>query len=295
MKAIRSRSLNGKLEEYVNYLIHEEKSTATIEKYSRDVGKFIQYLQKKHIDIVEKEHCAGYKRWLTRHYKPSSVESMIVPVNGFLKFLGHDELTVKHLHIQRMVFADAKREMAEETYHRLVSIAYSRQDERTAVIMETICATGIRVSELKYITVEALARGKVEIYSKGKIRNILISRSACRMLLSYCRRNHITSGSVFITKNGKPVNRSDIWKKMKQIAGEAGVSPECVYPHNLRHVFAKAYYDQTRDLVKLAALLGHSDISTTRLYLKTDEGICISQLDRLRLVDESSSYCIKTK
>jgi len=295
MKALRTRSLNANLEMYVGHLTKEEKSAATIEKYSRDIRKFILYLQKKGIDIVGKEQCAGYKRWLTRHYRPSSVESMIVPVNGFLKYLGHDEMTVKHLHIQSVVFADSKREMGEGTYHRLVNMAYSRQDERTAVIMETICATGIRVSELKYITVEALLRGKAEIYNKGKVRNILIARSVCRKLLSYCERNHISSGSVFVTKNGKPVNRSDIWKKMKKVAEEAGVRPECVYPHNLRHVFARAYYEETRDLVNLAALLGHSDISTTRLYLKSEEGLCVSQLDRLNLISGKNAHSIRVK
>lgn len=242
------------------WLQQEEKSASTIEKYVRDVERFCQSLGS---GPVTKESVIEYKKELMTSFKPATVNSYLVAINCFLRFIGRGECRVKLLKVQRQIFANEDREMTVCEYRRLVRAS---ENSRIGYIIQTICGTGIRISELQYITVEALAQGKAVVQCKSKSRIIFIPAQVRRLLAKYARENHIVEGCIFVTRSGKPLNRSNIWREMKTLCEKAGIAPEKVFPHNLRHLFARTFYSLEKDIVRLADLLGHSSINTTRVY-----------------------------
>ena len=267
---------------FERYLRTEERSSGTIEKYLRDVRAFAVWLNGR---IVTKETAAGWKEHLfDRHYAPVTINSMLAAINAFFRFVGWEDCRVKFLKIQRRIFREASRELSREEYDRLLSTAHTLGRDRLALLMETICASGIRVSEVRYITVEAARQGQTEIALKGKIRTILLPDKLCRKLLKYARHKKIASGEIFRTESGKSLGRRQIWAEMKQLCKYAGVAPSKVFPHNLRHLFATTFYRACRDISRLADVLGHSSIETTRIYLLTTGSEQVKQMDQLGLV-----------
>lgn len=267
---------------YGQSLRQEERGRGTIEKYLRDVRAFAHWLDGR---PVTKEMAAGWKEWLLlRHYAPATINSMLAALNGLFRFLGWEECRVKFLKVQRRLFRDEKRELTRAEYDRLLSAAHARGQERLALLMETICSTGIRVGEVQYITVEAAQARRTEIALKGKIRTILIPGKLARKLLCYAKKQKIVSGEIFLTGNGKPLSRRQIWAEMKGLCQSARVAESKVFPHNLRHLFATAFYQACKDIAKLADVLGHSSIETTRIYLVTSGAEHARQLERLGLV-----------
>lgn len=256
--------LKEKLEQYKNYLKDEEKSPVTVDKYLRDTRAFFDFLGG---DELIKERVCAYKNALeAKHYAVRSVNSMMASVNSFLKWLGHSEFTVKMLRVQEEVYCEEERELKKCEFFRLLNAAKAHL--QLYMVILTIAGTGIRISELKYFTVEAVREGKICIKCKNKIRTILITGRLRKKLLDYARRVHIKTGKIFITKNGKDLDRSNIWKQMKKLCEEAGVLPSKVFPHNLRRLFARMFYQIEKDVAKLADILGHSNIETTRIYIK---------------------------
>lgn len=267
---------------FERYLRTEERSSGTIEKYLRDVRAFAVWLNGR---IVTKETAAGWKEHLLdRHYAPVIINSMLAAINAFFRFVGWEDCRVKFLKIQRRMFREASRELSREEYDCLLSTAHTLGRDRLALLMETICASGIRVSEVRYITVEAARQGQTEIALKGKIRTILLPDKLCRKLLKYARHKKIASGEIFRTESGKSLGRRQIWAEMKQLCKYAGVAPSKVFPHNLRHLFATTFYRACRDISRLADVLGHSSIETTRIYLLTTGSEQVKQMDQLGLV-----------
>ena len=267
---------------YRDFLIGEERSPGTIDKYLRDINAFRLWLDGR---AVTKESAADWKTFLSGEgYAPVSVNAMLSALNGLFAFLGWGECRGKFLKIQRRLFRDAARELTRPEYERLLTAARSLGRERLALLAETICATGIRVSEVRYITLEAAAAGKAEIALKGKIRVILLPGKLCRKLQKYARQQKIVSGAIFRTGSGRELGRRQIWAELKGLCRHAGVAPEKVFPHNLRHLFATVFYRACRDIVKLADLLGHSSIETTRIYLLTSGVEHEKQLEQLGLV-----------
>lgn len=266
---------------YGLYLRAEEHAPGTIAKYLRDVGAFAAWLDGR---TVTKELAAQWKDCLlSSGRKPSTINSMLAAVNNLFRFLGWG-IRVKFLKIQRRLFRDQSRELTRGEYDLLVDTARTAGRERLALLMEAICSTGVRVSEVRYLTVEAARQGRAEIALKGKIRVILLPGRLCRKLLKYAKKQKIASGEIFLTRSGKSLSRRQIWAEMKAICTAAGVAPEKVYPHNLRHLFARTFYRVSHDIARLADVLGHSSMETTRIYLVTTGTEQIRQLDRLGLV-----------
>ncbi len=266
---------------YGRHLRSEEHAPGTIEKYLRDVNAFARWAEER---LVTKELAVEWKKHLlATGHKPVTVNSMLAAVNGLFRFLGWD-IRMKFLKIQRQLFRDQSRELSREEYNLLVSTARASERARLALMMEAICATGVRVSEVRYLTVEATKRGRAEIALKGKIRVILMPGKLCGKLLKYAKRQKITSGQIFLTRSGKPLSRRQIWAEMKGLCKAAGVAPEKVYPHNLRHLFARTFYRACKDIARLADVLGHSSIETTRIYLIGTGAEQTQQIDRLGLV-----------
>ncbi|WP_107630428.1 tyrosine-type recombinase/integrase [Agathobaculum massiliense] len=267
---------------YGHYLKQEERAPATLEKYLRDVRAFALWLDG---EAVTKEAVTGWKeRLLAERRAPSTVNTALSALNGLFRFLGWEGCRARFVKVQRRLFRDPARELNRPDYDRLIATARELGQERLALVMETICATGVRVSELRYLTVEAVQRGRAEISLKGKVRVILIPTKLARKLLKYAKKNKTASGEIFLTGNGKSLSRRQIWAEMKRLCVRAGVEPSRVFPHNLRHLFATAYYRAYRDIAKLADVLGHSSIETTRIYLLTSGEEHQRQLDRLGLV-----------
>ena len=267
---------------YIEHLEKEERSTGTIEKYSRDIHAFAAWLDGRE---VTKELVCGWKKiLLDRGQAPTTVNSKLSAINGLLEVLGLWECKVKFLKIQRKTFRESSRELTRDEFRRLVETAQGQGQERLALLLETICATGIRVSEVQYITVEATLQGRADIFLKGKIRTILLPNKLRQKLLKYAKKHKITSGEIFLTRSGKSLSRRQIWREMKSLCKVAEIEPSKVFPHNLRHLFATVFYRSTRDITKLADLLGHSSIETTRIYLITNGSEHARQLERLRLV-----------
>ena len=265
-----------------NYLLEEERSAATIEKYGRDVLSFLSWLSDR--EEISKEVVVGYKQAIIGKYKTTSANSMLVSVNRFLDFIGKKDCQVKLFKIQRNPFRTKDKELTKEEYNRLILAAKAKSSSRLFLMIQAICSTGIRVSEHRFITREALERGRITIYNKGKERVVFLPKKLKKCLLQYCRQNGIYSGPVFVTKNGTPVNRCNVWAEMKALCKEAGVSPEKVFPHNLRHLFAVTYYRMQKDIVHLADILGHSNIEYTRIYTFTSEEEHARVLSRMCLL-----------
>lgn len=270
--------------DFKNHMIQQEKSKATIEKYMRDVHRFYRCL--KNNKVVDKDTLVWYKENLYSQYKVTSANSMLAAINYFLDFIGLTNLKVKVQRIQKRVFSNQDKELTKKEYEQLLQTARNQENERLYLLIQAICGTGIRVSEHKYITVEALHRGRAVVHNKGKVREIYFSKKLCRLLLAYCKKNKITNGCVFITKHGKPLDRSNIWKMMKNLCGSAGVDQEKVFPHNLRHLFAFTYYRIEKDLVKLAGILGHANIETTRIYTLSSGDSCMKTLSKMNLIPQ---------
>ena len=270
------------LQAFRQRLVWEEKSPATIEKYLRDAADFTAWLDGR---AASKAAAGAWKAALLEaKLAPATINVKLAAVNRFLVFLGWPAFRVKPLRIQRRLFRDDSRELTRPEYLRLLETARTQGRERLALLLETICGTGIRVSEVRYVTVEAVYRGRAEISLKGKIRTILLPGKLCRKLLKYARKQKIASGEIFLTRNEKGISRRQIWAEMKRLCGHAGVDPRKVFPHNLRHLFAMVFYRTSRDIVKLADLLGHSSIETTRIYLVTSGAEHQRTLDRLGLI-----------
>lgn len=242
----------------------QEKSTATIEKYIRDVKAFATYTQG---DVVTKEMVIAYKNYLQENYAVCSVNSMLASINSLFVFLNWFDLRVKALKMQQQVFCSEEKELTRTEYKRLCQVAKQKKNQRLNLIIQTICATGIRVSELQYVTVEAVKCGEAIVNCKAKTRSVFIVKELKQKLLRYAAEQRIKSGMIFVTKSGKPINRTNIWREMKSLCGEANVNPQKVFPHNLRHLFARTFYGIEKDIAKLADILGHSSINTTRIYI----------------------------
>lgn len=269
----------GQVQDFAAYLRSEEKSPGTVEKYCRDVETFAGWLDGQ---AVSAESGAAWKAALCRQgYAPVTVNSMLSSLNAFCRFMKWD-VHVRFLRIQRRVFREKGRELSREEYRRLLTAAAG--NPRVQLLLETICATGIRVSEVRYITVEAVLAGRAEISLKGKIRTILLPDKLCRRLLKYAKKQKIAFGEVFLTKGGKSLRRQQIWADMKRLCTGAHVLPEKVFPHNLRHLFAVTFYRLYKDIARLADLLGHSSIETTRIYLVTSGREHCRQLNAMRLL-----------
>lgn len=254
---------NENLETFRQFLYEQEKEQNTVEKYLRDVKKFLSFAGNR---PVHRQMVLQYKEELQRNYKTSSVNSMLVALNCYLRHLGMEDCCVRTCRQQRRIFCDEERMISRKEYERLVHAARKEGKSRLYYILQTIASTGIRIGELKYVTVEALKERKVTIDFKGKERVILLPKSLAVLLKDYCRNRRIRSGSIFITKSGKPVDRRNIWAEMKNLCASARVKESKVFPHNLRHLFARCFYEKEKDLMRLADYLGHSSVETTRRY-----------------------------
>lgn len=267
---------------FERHLYEEERAAATVEKYLRDVTEFTVFLAGR---PVSREEVLAWREWLlSKALAPATVNGKLSAVNSLLSFLGWDGFRVKFLKLQRRIFRPSSRELSRDEYFRLLETARALGRERLALLMETICSTGTRVSELRFVTVEAVQSGQAVIRLKGKVRTILLPRKLRQKLLKYARAQKIASGELFLTRSGKPLTRKQIWREMKALCVQAGVEASKVFPHNLRHLFATSFYRVCRDIVKLADVLGHSSIETTRIYLLTTSAEHSKYLEQLRLV-----------
>lgn len=269
------------IKKYLDYLRKEERAVQTIQKYTRDLNLLLEFTKEKELT---KEILIGWKEHLMSIYASASVNTMLAAVNGFLGFMGWHDLKVKTLKCQRQIFCDEEKELTKAEYTRLVETAHMAGKRRLALVLQTICGTGIRVSELRYITVETVKKGRAEAACKGKRRMIFLPETLRKLLLRYIREKKRTTGPVFVTKNGKPLDRSNIWKEMKLLCERAQIDSKKVFPHNLRHLFARTYYSIEKDLSRLADILGHSNISTTRIYTMESGAVHARQLNQMQLV-----------
>ena len=264
------------------YLKSEEKSENTIEKYMRDVRAFCAYVGEAE---MTKETVIAYKnKLLSENYAARSVNSVLASINSLLSFLGWADLKVKSIKLQRQIYCPEEKELTKAEYIRLVNTAKQKGNERLNLLIQTICGTGIRVSELQYITVEAVKCNEAVVSLKGKTRSVFIVRELQKKLLRYAAEQKITTGAIFITRSGKPMSRTNIWREMKSLCVEAGVNPQKVFPHNLRHLFARTFYGIEKDIAKLADILGHSSINTTRIYIITTGNEHRQRMENMRLI-----------
>ena len=253
----------NQISEFKKYLLNEEKSSVTVEKYIRDVTTFYVWSNNR---AIEKADVIAYKEFLMGTYKIASVNSMLSSINSFFTYLEWFELKVKTLKKQKELFIREEKELTKAEYERLLDAARSKKNKRIYYIMQTICATGIRISELRFITTEAIRMQRAEVRCKGKNRMVFLPKNLCKILKEYAKEENIQSGSIFTTKTGKPINRRNVWADMKKLCETANVARTKVFPHNLRHLFARTFYSQQKDIVRLADLLGHSSVNTTRIY-----------------------------
>lgn len=277
MKKIEYKTLNA----FEMFLRNEERSAATIEKYMRDIRCFAAFVG---TEEVCKQIVMEYKNKLANSYAVASANSMIAALNSFLRFCGWNNLCVRQFRLQRQAYCSEEKELTRADYIRLLETANKRNNERLNLIIQTICGTGIRVSELQYITVEALHNGEAVVNCKGKNRRIFIVQELKKKLLRYVKEQKIVSGAVFVTRNGKPISRSTVWKEMKSLCEQAQVAPSKVFPHNLRHLFARTFYGIEKDIAKLADILGHASINTTRIYIVTTGAEHRRKMEHMRLI-----------
>ena len=269
------------IKKYITFLKEQERAVSTIRKYEHDLLLFCAYLKET---PLTKEKLIDWKQELLSQFAPATVNSMLTVVNGYLRFMGWPLLCVRLLKIQRPFFLDEKKELTRAEYIRLVQAAKEQENERLSLVIQTICATGIRVSELKFITVEAVQSGRAEISNKGKLRIIFLPEGLRKLLRKYIRNQKKTAGAVFTTRTGRTLDRSNIWRDMKKLCESAGVSEKKVFPHNLRHLFARTFYSVEKDLSRLADILGHTNLSTTRIYTAESGAIHARQMERMRLI-----------
>lgn len=272
---------NSMIGDFESYLRSDEKSENTIEKYLRDVRTFSGFATTLEIS---KAVVMEFKASLVENYEITSANSMIAAVNAFLRFMGWVDCCIKQFKVQKKAFCSEEKELTKDEYVRLVNTAKQKGNERLNLILQTICGTGIRVSELQFITVEAVRKGEAVVSCKNKTRTVFIVRELQKKLLSYIRDKGITVGCIFVTKSGKPMSRCNIWREMKALCEQAGVSPDKVFPHNLRHLFARTFYGIEKDIAKLADILGHSSINTTRIYIITTGAEHKRKMENMRLI-----------
>lgn len=277
---VRQR-LSDLVSAYAAHLRQEEKSPATIEKYSRYAKRFLRFAGE---GPLSKDKAIAYKEHVSARYSAAGANGMLAAINGLFAFLNRPELRVRPLKVQRRHFVPREKELNRGDMDRLLKEARRRGKRRLEMIIQTLFATGIRVSELRYITVDAMRSGRAEIHLKGKVRTIFLPDKLCQRLRAYAAERRIASGPVFITRSGRPVDRSNIWGEMKRLCRGASVAAAKVYPHNLRHLFARIYYRKIPDLVELAGIMGHSDINTTRMYAASSDAECRKRLNALHLV-----------
>ena len=266
---------------FEKYLRENEKAEATLQKYMHDIRCFAGYAAGREIS---KTLVLDYKGMLERNYAVRSANSMLAALNAFHRFNGWQDLAVKQFRVQKEAYCSEEKELTKAEYIALVSAAEQQKNQRLSLVVQTICGTGIRVSELESITVEAIRRGEAVVSCKGKTRKIFIVRALQKKLLRYAAQQGIASGVLFVTKNGKPLNRSNIWRQMKELCAQAGVLPQKVFPHNLRHLFARTFYSIEKDIAKLADILGHSNINTTRIYTITTGTEHQRRMENMRLI-----------
>ena len=279
---MKGRFITAKaIDEFKEHLILEERSKITVEKYIRDVKAFAKYTQNS---AITKETVIAYKKYLQENYAVRSVNSMLASINGLFAFLGWHDLRVKSLKLQQQVFCPEEKELTKAEYARLCRTAERKHNERLNLILQTICGTGIRVSELQYITVEAAKNGEAVVNCKAKTRSVFIVKELKQKLLRYAAEQGIKNGMIFVTRTGKPISRTNIWREMKSLCNDAGVDPKKVFPHNLRHLFARAFYGIEKDIAKLADILGHSSIETTRIYIISTGAEHRKRMENMRLI-----------
>ena len=266
---------------FQTYLINEEKASSTISKYLHDVNEFQVWLNERELCKTE---VLAYKTYLCERYAPTSVNASLASLNSFFRFMEWYDLKVKNLKIQKQIFASTDKELTKPEYERLLLAAKQKKNERLYLLLQTICSTGIRVSEVRHITVSAVSRGIAEINCKGKCRRVFLPKQLCRILKQYIKEQKIKSGAVFVTKNGNPLDRSNIWSDMKKLCKAASVSEKKVFPHNLRHLFARTYYSLQKDVVRLADILGHSNVNTTKIYTMETGEVHRAQIQHLGLL-----------
>ncbi len=266
---------------FKNYLIDLERSRPTVDKYVRDVIHLANFANKR---TVNRALLLEYKQSLIKSYAPASVNSMLASVNCFLRFSGSSDMTLRQVKIQKAVYCSEDKELSKEEYIRLVRAAQKRNDRRLALILQTVCATGIRIGELAYITVASANRGEATVLGKGKTRTVFIPRELSKKLLRYAKERGVHSGSVFVTRSGKPIDRSNVWTQMKALCREANVSADKVFPHNLRHLFARTFYKAEKDISRLADILGHSSVNTTRIYMISSGAEHRRKVENMRLI-----------
>ena len=267
--------------EFKEHPILEERSAATVEKYTRDVKALVKYTQNS---AITKETVIAYKKHLQDNYAVRSVNSMLASINSLFAFLGWHDLKVKSLKLQQQVFCPEEKELTKAEYARLCRTAERKHNERLNLILQTICGTGIRVSELQFITVEAVKQGEAVVNCKAKTRSVFIVKELKQKLLRYAAEQGIKNGMIFVTRTGKPISRTNIWREMKALCIEANVNPQKVFPHNLRHLFARVFYGIEKDIAKLADILGHSSINTTRIYIISTGTEHRQRMENMRLI-----------
>lgn len=279
---MKGRFITAKvIAEFKEHLILEERSKMTVEKYIRDIKAFAKYTQN---NAATKEIVIAYKKHLQENYAVRSVNSMLASINSLFAFLGWHDLKVKSLKLQQQVFCPEEKEVTKAEYARLCRAAERKHNERLNLILQTICGTGIRVSELQYITVEAVKQGETVLNCKAKTRSVFIVKELKQKLLRYAAEQGIKSGMIFVTRTGKPISRTNIWREMKALCEEANVNPQKVFPHNLRHLFARVFYGIEKDIAKLADILGHSSINTTRIYIISTGTGHRHRMENMRLI-----------
>ena len=272
---------HAQIDLYISHLQEQERSISTLKKYRHDLNELAQAL---HGEPITKSLLIRWKQELAEAYAPATVNSMLAAVNGFLSYVDRRDLIVKALKIQRNIFLDEHRELTKAEYVRLVKAAERQDNRRLSLVIQTICATGIRVSELRYITVESLQTGRVMIANKGKRRLLFLPEKLCRMLKQYVRNQKKPAGPVFTTRTGRPLDRSNIWRDMQKLCEDAHVDASKVFPHNLRHLFARTFYTLERDLSRLADILGHSSVNTTRIYTAESGAVHARQIEQMKLL-----------
>lgn len=272
---------NQIINSFEKHLLENEKAGATIQKYMRDIRCFMDYAKDQSLD---KTLLLNYKAMLEQNYAVRSANSMLAALNAFFRFQGWHDLCVKQFKVQKEAYCSEERELTKAEYTALVRTAELKKNERLSLVVQTICGTGIRVSELQSITVEAVRRGEAIVSCKGKTRKIFIVKALQKKLLRYAIEQGIATGTLFVTKSGKPLDRSNIWRQMKDLCEQAGVSPQKVFPHNLRHLFARTFYGIEKDIAKLADILGHSNINTTRIYIITTGAEHQRRMENMRLI-----------
>lgn len=272
------------IEAFRDFLFDKENAPSTIRKYISDINAFYQYLDSN--TDVDKKKVLEYKNWLTERYAPTSVNSMLVALNQFWDFVGAGYLKVKRVKIQKQLFLKIEKEMTKQEYERLRDTAKSQKKIQLSIIIETLAVTGARVSELSYFKIEHIKKGKIGVINKGKRREILLADGLRKKLLYFAQKSGIKQGNVFITKTGNAKDRSNLWREMKELSKSSRVSWKKIFPHNLRHLFARSYYQSTKDLAGLADLLGHSSMDVTRIYTAETGDRFQKQIERLGLLKE---------